>query len=42
MSRQQWLSYGLDDVSVNTYEVLLSYPNASDPNLVNKKNASLN
>ncbi|XP_064484299.1 glutamate carboxypeptidase 2-like [Ornithodoros turicata] len=38
--KDKFTEYGLDEVKVVSYDVLLSYPNASDPNTVSVVNAS--
>jgi len=38
----QWESFGLDHVETNTYEVLLSYPDAKNPNLITIGNEERN
>jgi hypothetical protein len=32
--RDEWLESGLDSVELNPYELLLSYPNQQDPNII--------
>lgn len=32
--RQEWLQFGLDSVELVPYDVLLSYPNKSQPNYI--------
>jgi hypothetical protein len=31
---ETWKSYGIDDVKVTPYDVLMSYPNKTNPNRV--------
>ena len=32
--KDDWIASGLDDVELNTYNFLLSFPNKSNPNLI--------